>query len=67
MYVEPVRGYYLSTEIYSDIFLFFQWHFIFITKKKKNADCDFHTYAVIKEYDNRVLQSYCRGFFFFEG
>lgn len=55
MYVEPVMGYYLRTEIYSYIFLFFKWHFIFITKKKKNADCDFHTYVVIKEHDKRVL------------
>lgn len=24
-------------------------------QKKKNADCDFHTYVVIKEHDKRVL------------
>lgn len=31
--------------------------------QKKTPDCDFHTYAVTKEHDQRALQSSCRGFF----
>lgn len=64
MYVEPVMGYYLRTEIYSYIFLFFKWHFIFITKKKKMQTVIFTHMLLSRNMIRGCCKAIARDFFF---